>query len=258
MIATINHNNELYKIDLSSPIDISIPIRASKQNVNAWYIAEPEIKPVQLGDWIGKVSEGSSTNFNTITFNPHAHGTHTECIGHITREFHSINSILKTFFFMAKVITVTPSPIENDTIIDVNQIQAAIGSSKYKALVIRTLPNTPDKISKQYSYTNWPYITENAATYIRDLGIEHLLIDVPSIDKEKDEGRLLAHKAFWNYPNTPRHDATITELIYVENQVKDGEYFLNLQIASFENDASPSKPVLYPILSSKVEMSSLT
>jgi hypothetical protein len=31
------------------------------------------------------------------------------------------------------------------------------------------------------------------------------------------------------------------------NEVKDGTYLLNLQIA-FENDASPSKPVLYAIL----------
>jgi hypothetical protein len=36
-------------------------------------------------------------------------------------------------------------------------------------------------------------------------------------------------------------------MIYVENQVADGIYILNLQIASFENDASPSKPVLYKI-----------
>ncbi|MGO3156445.1 MAG: cyclase family protein, partial [Mesonia sp.] len=29
--------------------------------------------------------------------------------------------------------------------------------------------------------------------------------------------------------------------------VEDGNYLLNLQIASFHNDASPSKPVLYKI-----------
>ena len=34
---------------------------------------------------------------------------------------------------------------------------------------------------------------------------------------------------------------------YVENKILDGNYILNLQIASFENDASPSKPILYKI-----------
>jgi hypothetical protein len=36
-------------------------------------------------------------------------------------------------------------------------------------------------------------------------------------------------------------------MIFVNNEVKDGSYILNLQMASFENDASPSKPVLYQI-----------
>jgi hypothetical protein len=41
-----------------------------------------------------------------------------------------------------------------------------------------------------------------------------------------------------------RLNATITEMIYVKDVVLDGTYLLNLQITSFENDASPSKPVL--------------
>ena len=40
---------------------------------------------------------------------------------------------------------------------------------------------------------------------------------------------------------------TITELIYVPEEVTDRQYLLNLQIAPFENDASPSKPILYAI-----------
>jgi len=133
-------------------------------------------------------------------------------------------------------------------VIDVDQIKNAISSKENNALIIRTLPNTANKIHKQYSNTNWPYLTQEAAIYIRNQDIEHLLIDLPSIDKEKDEGKLLAHKAFWNYPEAPRDQATITEMIYVDNAVKDGLYVLNLQIAAFENDATPSKPILYKIL----------
>ncbi len=248
MITTIPYHNQYYKVDLSKPLDISIPIRASTENVNAWYLDAPKIEPVKEGDWIGKVSEGASTNFNNIVFNPHGHGTHTECVGHITSEFYSINKAVKSFFFLAEVITVTPQKQEEDMVIDRYQIEKAIASKDFEALVIRTLPNPKDKHNKQYSHTNWPYLTQQAATYIRELGVDHLLIDLPSIDKEKDEGKLLAHKAFWNYPKALRHKATITELIYVEKTIKDGSYFLNLQIASFENDASPSRPVLYKTL----------
>ena len=75
-----------------------------------------------------------------------------------------------------------------------------------------------------------------------------MLIDLPSIDKEKDDGALLAHKAFWNYPKNLRLDATITEFIYVPDAVEDGHYLLNLQTASFVNDATPSRPILYKII----------
>ncbi|MEC3906703.1 cyclase family protein [Tamlana sp. 2201CG12-4] len=249
MIATIQYNSRKLQIDLTQPIDISIPIRASKDNVNAWYIGPPEIKPVKDGEWIASVKDGACINFNTIHFNPHAHGTHTECVGHITEELHSINKNLKRFFFLAEVITVAPERLNGDSVISKKQIQFALGNKKRDAVVIRTIPNTrKEKFTKQYSNTNPTYLLEDAAVYLREKGVKHLLIDLPSVDKEKDECQLLAHNAFWNTKGKLRMDATITEFIYVSNKVKDGTYFLNLQIASFENDASPSKPVLYKIL----------
>lgn len=248
MIATIQYNSKKLQIDLSKPLDISIPMRASKSNVNAWYLDEPRIEPVTDGDWVGSVEKGADVNFNNIMFNPHAHGTHTECIGHITKEFHSINKNLKQFFFFAEVITVAPEVIDGDFVISKKQLQTCLGNKKRDAVVIRTLPNMKDKLSKHYSNTNPTYLLEEAAVYLKTKGIKHLLIDLPSVDKEKDEGKLLAHNAFWNTKGKVRIDATITEFIYVPNKVKDGCYLLNLQIAPFENDATPSKPVLYKIL----------
>jgi hypothetical protein len=83
--------------------------------------------------------------------------------------------------------------------------------------------------------------------WLAQQGIKHLLIDLPSVDPEEDGGRLSAHHAFWNYPQQPRLDATITEMVYVPSTIADGLYVLNLQIAPLETDASPSKPVLYSI-----------
>ena len=239
--------NETYEIDLSKPLDISLPLQASAKNPIAWYLDTPKIEPVKMGDWIAKVSEGASVNFNNIEFNPHAHATHTECVGHISKEFYSINETLKTFFFTAEVISVTPEQEGDDLIISEEQIKKALGNKSPQAIIIRVMPNTASKKSKKYSNTNWPYLHHKAASFIRKKGIEHLLIDLPSVDKEKDDGKLLAHKAFWNYPKNPRLQSTITELIYVPNTIKDGSYILNLMIASFHNDATPSKPVLYKI-----------
>lgn len=248
MKTTIQHQSKNYQIDLSQPLDISIPLIASKTNVNAWYIDEPKIEPVVLGNWVGSVATGASVNFKTITFNPHAHGTHTECVGHITKEFHSINLNLKQFFFLAELITIAPTKLNDDFVITKKQLQFALKDMQPEAVIIRTIPNTKDKLSQQYSNTNPPYLLEEAALYLKEINVKHLLIDLPSVDKEQDEGKLLSHNAFWNTSGKLRLNATITEFIYVDNTIDDGSYFLNLQIAPFENDASPSKPVLYKLL----------
>lgn len=253
MKTTISHNGQTFEIDLSKAIDISIPLTNTDSNPIAWYIEKPQIEPVKFGDWIGKVSEGSSTNFNNIFFNPHGHGTHTECLGHITKDFYSINQCLKQFFFTAELISINPEEIGEDLIITKSQIEMALNGKTPEAIVIRTLPNLENKKHQNYSKTNPPYLAEEAATFIREIGIQHILIDLPSVDREEDEGKLLAHKAFWNVKNVAelnsdaRLTCTITEMIFVENEIQDGGYILNLQIASFENDASPSKPILYKI-----------
>jgi kynurenine formamidase len=248
LIATIELKSKKIKIDLSQPLDISIPIRHGKENVNAWYLQPPNIEPEKFGEKNVSVSEGACVNFNTITFNPHAHGTHTETVGHISEKVYSINKQLKQFFFLAEVVTVAPEKWGDDYVISKKQLQFALGNKKREAIVIRTLPNTKDKKTRQYSNTNPTYLLEEGATYLKTKGIKHLLIDLPSVDKEKDEGQILAHNAFWNTSGKPRLDATITEFIYVSNKIEDGYYMLNLQIAPFENDASPSKPILYKIL----------
>ncbi|WP_294822304.1 cyclase family protein [uncultured Flavobacterium sp.] len=254
MKATLSHNGSTYQVDLSQPIDISIPLTNSDSNPIAWYLDKPVIEPVKMGDWTGKVSEGASTNFNNIFFNPHGHGTHTECLGHISKDFFSINQALKQFFFLAEAVSVQPEAQGEDFVITRTQIEKALNGKQPEAIIIRTMPNDGRKQSKNYSNTNPPYLEEAAALFIRQCGIKHLLIDLPSVDRENDEGRLVSHKAFWNVKDVnnlnadARHDATITEMIYVPDTVADGAYLLNLQIASFENDASPSKPVLYKIV----------
>ena len=113
MITNIQHKNQLYKINLNEPIDISIPLSNNKNCTSAWYVEPMKLEPVVNGEWIGDVNKGGSVNFRNITFNPHGNGTHTECVGHISKEWVSINQCLKQFMFLAKLISVTPIVTEN-------------------------------------------------------------------------------------------------------------------------------------------------
>jgi arylformamidase len=212
----------------------------------------PKFEPVRANGFVGSVAEGGSVNFRDISFNPHGHGTHTECFGHISKAWVSVNECLREFWFKSMLVTVTPQDFFNeqygelDKVIYLNQLEH-LDLTQVKALIIRTQPNELMKKSKNYSATNPPYFDGALADWLVDQGIEHLLVDLPSVDRELDEGVLDFHHRFWKYPQAPRKYATITEFVFVPNEIPDGIYFLNLQVAAFNNDAAPSRPVIYPI-----------
>ena len=233
-------------MDWKNGIDISIPYRTENDATSAWYVGPIKIEPVRAEGWIGSVKEGGSVNFRDITLNPHGNGTHTECVGHIAPECQSINQHLKQWMFDAELISITPEKRGEDLVITKDQITKSLGDKRPEAVILRTLPNEEGKLHLNYSNTNPAYLEASAAIWMAENGIDHLLLDLPSVDREVDGGALAAHRAFWAYPENTRLHATITELIFVPNHVKDGNYLLNLQVAPIENDASPSRPVLYP------------
>ena len=238
-----------FVVDLSEPIDISIPLIVGSPGPNCFWAPIFDAEPVKSGDWIGDTKQGGNLNFKTVKINTHGNGTHTECVGHIAKEEISINKVLNNFHYIAQLTTIYPQSMENgDRVITLDQVRGTILKGA-QALVVRTMPNTEDKRTRVYSGTNPPYLDDLAIRYIVDQGIEHLLLDLPSVDREQDEGKLVGHKAFWSYPETIDKKKTITEMIFVNNSVSDGLYLLNMQIASFELDASPSKPVLYKLKS---------
>lgn len=248
MIIQLTHNNKNYSTDLSLPLDISLPLRAGAENPNCYWADPVKFETISSGNFIGSVKAGGSVNYQKVTFTPHGNGTHTECYGHISADGATLSQCHRKFHCIAQVISVTPEKkADNDHVITLHQVKEKISHHPLEAIVIRTLPNDPAKRSKQYSGTNPPYIDATVTEYLANQNIEHLLIDLPSIDREMDGGKLAAHKAFWKYPHETRKNCTITELVYVEDAIPDGLYLLNLQIASFELDASPSKPILYKL-----------
>jgi len=236
------------RVNWSQPMDISLPLQSGADNPNAFYIAQPEFWPFVAGSFVGNVADGGACNVNNIRFSPHGNGTHTECVGHITAHFVSLQDCLKRFLFPAALISITPDKAASGQIISLVALQLALGERRPEAVVIRTLPNTAQKRRQQYSGTNPCYFAPEALAWLNEIGVLHLLTDLPSVDREEDEGLLLAHHTFWGYPKATRLEATITEMTFVPDGIQDGDYLLNLMIASFANDASPSKPVLYPFL----------
>lgn len=244
MILEFQHHAQTYQVDLSRPIDISLPLTGGSDRVDAFHLPAMKVEAFQAGSFVGDVLQGGPCNVNTLTINPHGNGTHTETVGHISAEKETVYDSVKRFWFTAELVTVDTSLVFDDRVIMPNQLEHALARHP-EALIIRTRPNDDSKRHRHYSGANPPYLHADAARLIRDAGVQHLLLDIPSVDKEEDGGVLAAHRAFWAYPESTRGTCTITELIFVPDAVKDGFYLLNLMVTSIMNDASPSRPVLY-------------
>ena len=244
MRISLSHNDVDYSVDLTAGIDLSITY-ADGGELNAYHAEAVRIEPFVMGDWVGEVARGGSVNYRNIFFNPHGNGTHTECVGHIDETIHSINQHFKQFHCIAELITVEPEDLNGDKVIS---LECLPGLKGMEALIIRTVPNSESKRERNYSGSNPPYLHYKAVGHLVSIGCNHLILDLPSVDREEDGGKLLGHRAFWNDPDDLRMDCTITELAYVPDSVPDGLYFLNLQVAPFENDAAPSRPVIFPLV----------
>ncbi len=277
MILSIQINNQICKIDGENPLDIAIPLNFNGAQPNAYGVENATSKPCEAGELVGDTRRGGSCNFEQVKFIPHCNGTHTECVGHITNERISVNDCLKDVFIPAVLISIEPENAsetnetyavelsENDRLITQKAIEKVLQQAEARALVdsfaaecaliVRTLPNDESKLSQTYLENIPPFFSTEAMKFIAEIGVKHLLVDMPSIDRIFDEGKLSNHRIFWNVEQSAFElneesliQNTITELIYVPNEIADGNYLLNLQIAPFASDASPSRPILFNIL----------
>ncbi|MEY3443986.1 MAG: hypothetical protein RLZZ519_2267 [Bacteroidota bacterium] len=248
---------------------IAIPLNFDGPQPNTYGVARAHAQAYAAGGWVGDTRQGGSCNFETYTFTPHCNGTHTECIGHIVDERLRIHTQLQESLIPATLITVQPViPADSkdtynpdlgaeDLVIDREMLENALGktdSAFHEAIILRTLPNNDEKMGRDYMQQAPAFFTLEAMAYLVELGIVHLLVDMPSVDRLFDEGKLSAHHIFWNLPagshsvgNQALQSKTITEMIYAPAQIPDGKYLLNLQIAPFMADAAPSRPVLYAL-----------
>ncbi len=248
MKLTASINQKEYSADLQKGRSISTPFLHENASVKAFHAPDIQIEAVRMGDFVGSTTEGGILNFKNLMINPHGNGTHTECVGHIATEPFYIKDCLQESHTLGILVTVQPENINEDSVVTLNLLQSLTIPKEITTLIIRTLPNLTEDKLKNWTETNPTYIEHQAMSFLVEQGIQHFMIDVPSVDREHDEGKLLAHKTFWNYPGSkPRKNATITEMVYVPNEISDGYYLVNLQILPLSMDASPSNIVLFTL-----------
>jgi len=278
--ARLQVGNREVSIDLSNPISLAVDLDFSQRQPRHFGAPPASSRPFAVPGFSGSVEQGASCNCSTLTLIPHCNGTHTECVGHLTREPVDAHRVVPMGLLPALLVSIEPAdaktisestepaPQPGDLLITRRALERAWSTPtsieknrqtsapfEPRALVIRTLPNRPDKRSQDYSNQTPPYLSREAAELLMECGIEHLVVDLPSIDRTHDEGRLTAHRIFFGLPadsvklaQARRASSTITELAYIPDAVTDGPYMLELQVPALGGDAVPSRPLLYSLL----------
>ena len=272
MKVTIELSTQHYLVNTDFSWSLAIPLHFNHRQPNHFSAEQASAKAMQASGFIGDTTQGGSCNVNELSLNPHCNGTHTESIAHIC-DFNAPLSLMISensipVLIPSILISITPElALQNtdnyspafaigDKIISRNLLKQVLENYKdeqCQAIIIRTLPNEVDKQTTHYNQDNQPaFFSREAILYLNERGVEHLLVDLPSIDRLHDDGLMTCHHLFWQviegtHQPSPNSliNKTITEMVYIDNQISDGFYFLNLQTPAFVNDAAPSRPMLY-------------
>lgn len=258
-----------YAADLSDPLSIAMPLDFDGVQPNHFGAPRAHAQPLSGDGFVGDVRAGGSVNCERLTLVPHCNGTHTECVGHVTTDRIAVHEVLRGGLSIARLVSVRPTPVgasgeqadpdatPGELVITAAALGRALATlpGDSEALILRTLPNDASKLGRRYEgAAPAPYLTPQAAALLVAADVRHLVVDLPSIDRAVDHGRLVAHRAFWGLPDgarrahdAERRDATITELAWIAPTVHDGWYMLDLQLPAFMSDAAPSRPILYPV-----------
>lgn len=256
---------------------LAIPLDFNGPQPNFYGTPKANKSALKLGEFVGDTSEGGSCNVDQIQLIPHCTGTHTETIGHIVDQEVFVSDRITDHFFTASLITVEPQPAataaelgetyrpkfdEADRVLSRSQLEKTFTSLKQNgmpgdglvtdSLIVRT-SSDKTRIATTWDADNRPaFFTVDAIELLIERGYQHLLIDLPSVDRMNDDGLLTNHHLFWNVQEGSHElmdeccqDKTISEMIFVPESVADGFYLLNIQVPAFCSDAAPSRPVIY-------------
>ncbi len=256
-------------VDLARPADLALELDFAGPQPRHFDAPAARSRPYEPpgSGFRGSVQRGSSCNCEVITLIPHCNGTHTECAGHLTRDRQDAWRLAPPGLVPAVLLSVTPerpgpestspAPQPGDRLITRRALEQAWPARlpfEPRAVVVRTLPNSPDKRVRDYTEHVAPYLSQEAAALLVSRGVLHLVVDTPSIDRVHDEGRLTAHRLFFGLPpgaieldQAARAAATLTELAFVPDALADGAYLLERQVPALAGDAVPSRPLLYAL-----------
>jgi arylformamidase len=247
-------------VDFNAAVSLALTLDFNAAQPQHFGAPPASSQPFQVGNFEGAVSRGASCNCQRITLIPHCNGTHTESASHLTVQQRALQEIVPAAPLRAMLLTAhpvhhadtsedsAPAPQNPDRLITLAALDAWKGNTSGTiALLLRTGTRWDDPAP--------PYLSRQFMSELVARGIEHLITDLPSVDRLQDEGRLTAHRIFFGLPEhgtdlaqATRAHCTITELAHFPAHLADGPCAVQLQIPAFTGDAVPSRPLYLPLV----------
>ena len=244
MMVSFHRLGRDYEFDSDRGVDLSYHL--FKDHVCAFSSKPPKRHPFKTPEFIGSLEDGGPCQCDVITFVPHTHGTHTESMAHIIAGQPFPIDLSIPSLMLARLMSYEGGPEISSS----NVSNFFNDPCQAQALILRRRDRKNKK--PQDAKESIPsYVSPEMMTCMVQNGIEHFFFDSPSVDPIVDGGALLAHRAFWsveNGKNFSRNHCTITELIQVPETLQDGYCLINLQLAPMALDATPSRPIVFPIM----------
>lgn len=252
MTQVFTRNKVSWHADFSRGRSLAISFDPGGQHPSFFAETGVRSRPLRRGDFVGDISSGGSCNAEVIEFSTHSHGTHTECIGHILPNRQAVIGTIDEAPTLMRLITIAVESLDEGGFIPATAL-GTLDGFEGSALALRTLPNDADKQWRNYNEAPaFPVLSPDAMKKLCESELMHLLLDTPSADHPESQG-LENHAMWWGLyarekPGVPNATArSITEMIYVPDDIEDGDYWLDLQLAPIVSDAVPSRPVIYPV-----------
>lgn len=269
MIAELEWQGYHLRVDLARGKSVAIPLDPHGAQPSFFADAPARARPLRIGDYIGDVAQGGSCNAEWIEFVPHCHGTHTECIAHLNSDAGNVLELIDQQPCLARLVTLNGTAVEQcrdsyavdldpgETLLTLDELRSQAdteGGPEIAALLIRTMPNEAEKMTRDYAQSpSYPVLSNEAMQWLAAQELKHLLLDTPSLDRANDQGLLANHRCWWGMEGEitpgefPPQRRSVTEMMYVPDEVADGYYWLNLELQPLVSDATSSRPVIYPV-----------
>jgi kynurenine formamidase len=250
------------QVDFAGAVPLALTLDFAAEHPRHFGAPPATSEAFRAGSFEGEVARGASCNCRRLVLVPHCNGTHTESASHLTLEQRNLQELLPIAPMSALLLSVQPvaapgsgedslpQPQGGDRLLTRSALLAAWSAherTRPRVLLLRTGTHWRDAAP--------PFLSPQLATELVERGVEHLVTDLPSVDRLADEGRLTAHRIFFGLPagstrlaEATRGGATITELAAFPASLRDGPCAVQIQIPAWSGDAVPSRPLYLPLV----------